>query len=129
MMMQNLVFNILLALVVAIVGIVAKTLLPYLRQKKEELNATIRATKWSWAADIIDAVVHAVEQTVEEDLHGEGKKEVAMQYIRDILAQAGLTLSDVEINTLIEAAVHAMNGNVLEVEPVNVLVDDGGAVE
>ena len=125
MMMQNLIFNVLMALVVAIVGIVANTLLPYLKQKKEEATAKIRQTKWAWAADIIDAVVRAVEQTVEEDLHGEAKKDVAIQYISDILSRAGLTLSDVEINTLIEAAVNTMNAeNTIEFEPIEVTTEE-----
>ena len=124
-MVQNLVFNVLMALVVAMAGIVTRSLLPYLRNKKEEALAQIRKTKWSWAADIIDAVVRAVEQTVEEDLHGEAKKDVAIQYISDILSRAGLTLSDVEINTLIEAAVNTMNAeSTIEFEPIEIITEE-----
>ena len=124
-MVQNLVFNVLMALIVAMAGIVTRSLLPYLRNKKEEALAQIRKTKWSWAADIIDAVVRAVEQTVEEDLHGEAKKDVAIQYISDILSRAGLTLSDVEINTLIEAAVNTMNAeSTIEFEPIEIIAEE-----
>ena len=76
--MENLIFNVLMALVVAIVGIIAKTLLPYLKAKEEEALAKLRRTKWSWAADIIDAVVRAVEQTVSDEIHGDDKKALAV---------------------------------------------------
>ena len=109
MNMNNLVFNVLMALVVTICGIIARNLLPYLKAKKDEAMAQLRRTKWAWAADIIDAVVHAVEQTVGQEIHGEEKKAVAIQYIKSMLAQAGIELSDEEISQLIEAAVHAMN--------------------
>ena len=63
-MMNNMIFNVLMALIVALIGVITKTLLPYLSEKKAEATAKIRQTRWAWAADIIDAVVRAVEQTV-----------------------------------------------------------------
>lgn len=107
--MNNLIFNVLMALVVAICGVIARTLLPYLKAKKEEAMAQIRRTKWAWAADIIDAVVRAVEQTVGEEIHGADKKAVAVEYIKSMFAQSGITLTDDEISKLIEAAVQTMN--------------------
>ena len=114
--MENLVFNILMALVVAIAGIVARQLLPYLREKKEEAVERIRQTRWAWAADIIDAVVRAVEQTVSDEIHGEDKKAEAIRLIDRIFYQAGLHLSEDQINALIEAAVQNMNAGTLEIE-------------
>lgn len=114
-MVQNLVFNGCLALVVAMIGVITKTLLPYLRQKKEEATAKIRQTKWAWAADIIDAVVRAVEQTVSDEIHGADKKAIALQYIEPFLQNAGICLTAEEIDRLLEAAVQAMNANTLEV--------------
>ena len=113
--MENLVFNILMALVVAIAGIVARQLLPYLREKKEEAVERIRQTRWAWAADIIDAVVRAVEQTVSDEIHGEDKKAEAIRLIDRIFYQAGLHLSEDQINALIEAAVQNMNAGTLEI--------------
>ena len=112
---SNLIFNILMALVVAIAGIIARQLLPYLREKKEEATEKIRQTKWSWCADIIDAVVRAVEQTVGDEIHGEEKKAEAVKLIRRIFYQAGLHLSDDQIDALIEAAVQEMNSGTMEV--------------
>ena len=115
-MMQNLIFNVLMALVVAIAGIVAKQVIPFVKAKKEEALAKIRQTKWAFAADIIDAVVRAVEQTVSDEIHGEGKKELAIKYIQELLAQNGIEVTAEQLDALIEAAVQAMNEGQINVE-------------
>lgn len=107
--MDKLVFNILMALIVAIAGIVAKNVLPFLKAKKEEAMAALRATKFAFAADIIDAVVRAVEQTVSEEFHGEDKKNLAIKYIKELLEQNGIAISPEQLDALIESAVQAMN--------------------
>lgn len=109
--MDRLIFNILMAIVVTLTGIVARELLPYIKKKKEEAEDKIRRTKWAWAVDIVDAVVRAVEQTIEEDIHGQEKKDRAVYYIVHILNENGIEISKEDINTLIEAAVHTMNEN------------------
>lgn len=106
--MNTLVFNVLMGVLVAAIGIITKTLIPYIQKKKEEATAKIRQTKWAWAADIIDAVVRAVEQTVSGYLHGDEKKQLATEAINRILAQNGLSMTDDQIEALIEAAVQAL---------------------
>lgn len=115
-MMNDLVLNVLIAVVVALIGIVTKSLLPFLKAKKEEAVGKLRQTKWCWAVEIIDAVVRAVEQTVAEDVHGIDKKNLAVNYIEPMLLKAGITLTEEEIDRLIEAAVQAMNEGILKVE-------------
>lgn len=107
--MNELIFNVLMALVVAIAGIIAKSLIPYLHERKEAVTAELRQTKWAWAAEIIDAVVRAVEQTVSKEIHGNGKKEIAVRCIKEILSQNGIEITDEQIDALIEAAVHSLN--------------------
>jgi LL-H family phage holin len=116
MMAEKLVFNILMAIVVALAGIIAKELLPYLKRKQEELTARLRKTQWAFAADIVDAVVRAVEQTVSEELHGAGKKDLAVRYIRELLKQNGIYVTAEQLDALIEAAVQAMNAGTIKVE-------------
>ena len=115
-MMDKLVFNIVLALVVAVAGIIAKSLIPYLKAKKEEALAKLRSTKWYFVADIVDAVVRAVEQTVSEEIHGEDKKSLAIKYIQELLAQNGIAISAEQLDALIEAAVQAMNEGNIQIE-------------
>ena len=127
--MNNLFFNICMALIVAIAGIVTKTLLPYLEEKRAEVEAKLRNTRWSWAVDIVDAVVRAVEQTVEEDIHGEDKKRIAIKYIEKLLNDNGIALTYDEINTLVEAAVNTMNSGFISVETEGSVPDETEPVE
>lgn len=113
--MNNILFNVLSAVIVALIGIIVKDLLPYLKTVKAEAMERIRSTRWAWAADIIDAVVRAVEQTVSDEIHGADKKAIAMQYIVPFLQNAGISLTPEEIDRLLEAAVQAMNANMIEV--------------
>lgn len=123
--MNNLIFNVLMALIVAIAGIIARQLMPYLKAKKDEAMTKLRQTQWSWAADIIDAVVRAVEQTVSEEIHGQDKKLLAVQYIAKYLQQAGIELSMDQIDSLIEAAVQQMNADTVQLaEPVEYYDED-----
>lgn len=107
-MVNDLIFNICLALVVGICGVIAHELIPFLHEKTYEAMKALEATKWAWAANIISEVVRAVEQTVIEK-HGEEKKAVAKRLINRAMKEAGIYLSDEQIDTLIEAAVQALN--------------------
>ena len=53
-------------------------------------------------------VVLAVEQ-IYKDLHGEEKKQMAIEGIRQMLDEKGITITDLEINMLMEAAVAKFN--------------------
>lgn len=114
--MNNLLMNVLTAVIVAMIGVITTQLLPFLTAKKDEALAKMRRTKWAWAADIIEAAVRAVEQTVAEDVHGINKKKLAVNYIMPWLSKNGINLTEDEIDQLIEAAVQAMNAERLEVE-------------
>lgn len=115
--MNDIIFNLLLAVVVAVVGAVAKELIPYLVEKKNTALLELRRTKWAWVADIVDTVVRAVEQTLSGQLHGEEKKAKARYWISRLLAANGIELGDDQIDALIEAAVQGLNEGKLA-EPV-----------
>lgn len=108
-MMNQLVFNVCMAIIVAIFGIIARSVIPFLKAKREEAMARLRETKFFFLAEIVDAAVNAVEQTVADNIHGDDKKELAMQYIMQILKENNIEISPDQIYTLIEAAVKAMN--------------------
>ena len=109
--MTELIYNVLTAVVVALIGVIVRELIPYLKQKRIEATTQIRKTRWAWTADIIDAAVRAVEQTADVELHGEGKKTLAKQYVKTILRESNLPVDEYQIDKLIEAAVQAMNGS------------------
>lgn len=115
-MLNDLIYNVLMALVVAVAGVIARYLIPYLRTKRAAVSAEFRRAKWGWAADIVDAVVRAVEQTVSDGIHGEAKKQIAVDYIRKLLRQTGVDLTDEQLDALVEAAVQALNAETIRVE-------------
>jgi LL-H family phage holin len=134
-MVNQLVFNVLLALIVALIGIVTKTLLPYLKAKQEAATTALRQTRWAWAADIVDAVVKAVEQTADEYMHGEVKKDTATRMIVDFFRENHIDLTQEQVSALIESAVQAMNSNTIEVtdysntDAIGFNLEDKGDVE
>ena len=124
-MLNDLIYNVLMALIVAVAGVIARYLIPYLRTKRAAVSAEFR-TKWGWAADIVDAVVRAVEQTVSDGIHGEAKKQIAVDYIRKLLRQTGVDLTDEQLDALVEAAVQTLNAETIKVETPTVSTDGMG---
>ena len=107
--MTELIYNVLTAIIVALIGVVVRQLIPFLKQKQVEASTQIRKTRWAWTADIIDAAVRAVEQTADAELHGDDKKDLAKKYIKILLQESKLPVDDYQIDKMIEAAVQAMN--------------------
>ena len=58
--------------------------------------------------DVAETVVRAIEQMY-KDLNGEEKKQRAIDGIRQMLDAKGITIADIEIEMLIEAAVAEFN--------------------
>ena len=115
-MINDIVYNVLLAVITALIGVIVNQAIPYLKGKYAEAEAKARQTKWSWAMDVADAAVRAVEQTAAEAIHGQGKKDLAEQFVRSALSRAGITMTDDQISTLIEAAVQTMNSEQIKIE-------------
>ena len=128
-MMNDLFFKVLLAVITALIGVIVNQAIPYLKGKYAEAEAKVRQTKWSWAMDVADAAVRAVEQTASEAIHGNGKKDLAKQFVKSALEQAGVKMTDYQIDTLIEAAVQAMNADAIKIEEPANIVTEGPAEE
>jgi LL-H family phage holin len=108
-MFNELITNVLIMVIIAVIGIVTRELIPIIRQKRAELTARLQETEWAWLADIVDAVVRAVEQTVKDELHGPDKKAIAINQIKNICQHCGIEIKYEQIDALIEAAVQEMN--------------------
>lgn len=122
--MNDLFFKVLLAVITALIGVIVNQAVPYLRKKYEESEAKVRQTRWAWTMDIADAAVRSVEQTAAEAIHGTGKKDLAVQFVKSALRQANIAMSDYQIDTLIEAAVQAMNADAIKIEePANIVTE------
>lgn len=100
---------ILYALITAIAGLVAKSI--------AKLYNKYADTKEK--RDVAYTVVMAVEQ-IYKDLHGPDKFAKALDYLRMLLAERGIEISELEAKTLIEAAVGEFNNVFNEtVEPLH----------
>lgn len=96
---SNYFFEILGAIITAIagyIGVVVKNLIT--KYLNDQTKRTIAKT-----------VVRFVEQ-VYKDLHGEDKLNAALAAFSEMLAEKGITVSDLEMRVLIEAAVAEFNG-------------------
>jgi hypothetical protein len=62
--------------------------------------------KYKYASTVISDAVTAMEQVIKEEKSGSLRKEKVMEYAKKVL---GHSLSEEQINDLIEAAVFAMN--------------------
>lgn len=91
----------LLAVIVAIIGYLAKIAGGAIKQvsDKYEIKAKLEANK-----TIVDASVKYTQQ-VFKDANGEEKFEEAKQKALALINEKGLTISDDELDTLIEASV------------------------
>lgn len=100
--MNSIVFEVLMALVMLVTALIARHLIPYLKQSLEE-------SKHEWLLDIVAAAVRAVEQTILGEKNGPEKKAIVTEKIREILIQKNIDMTDEQLDMLIEAAVFSMN--------------------
>ena len=99
------------ALIVAGVRVVSSYVIPYVKSKLE-------STKYEWVAAIVDDTVHAYEQLIPGEHQGSRRYEHVYSDVVKELKKLGIDVSEAQISTLIESAVHRMNaeGVIVDVE-------------
>lgn len=100
--MNDTLFHILEIVITAFVTIVARYLIPI-------LITELKNSKHEWVYTIVMVAVRAAEQIIQEHGAGERKYELAMRLIRD----AGVKMTDEQLNSLIESAVQIMNSEMV----------------
>lgn len=103
--MNEVVFEILKAVVVLMIILMARYAIPWIKTQAE-------TTQYAWIVKWVELAVKAAEQTVFGDKTGPEKKAIVTRFIKDMLLKKNISLSDDQLNTLIESAVYAMNGGV-----------------
>ena len=98
--------NLLIAVVIACVGFVTKSVTGYL--KKKGLLKQLENNK-----EVAKIVVGAVEQLYRE-LDGKGKLEISKRELVNVLNDRKINISEQEINLLVEAVVKEMNQKIKE---------------
>lgn len=96
------------SIVAIIIGMAFSALRNFLREKAEEIRATKTAEEWAVLQSIAGTVVAAVEQ-IGKDITGRDKLMKALDAMKVELRVRGIHLTDTQMNTLIEGAVHELN--------------------
>lgn len=99
--MNDILFGVLQAVIVAAVAAIARYLIPYIRER-------LAATRYAWLVDVIDAAVRGAEQMIGPG-HGSEKKAQAAEFISRWLETHHIRITEDQVNQLIEAAVQAMS--------------------
>ena len=101
--MNDILFEILKAILILAVILLMRYAVPWMKQVVED-------TKYAWVAKWVAVAVRSAEQTVFGDKRGEEKKAIVTQFIKEQLIKKNITMSDKQLENLIEAAVFTMNG-------------------
>ena len=102
-MMNDILFEILKAVLVLAVILFTRYAVPWMKQAVEN-------TKHAWIVKWVGIAVRSAEQTIFGDKRGEERKAVVTRFIREQLIKKNITMSDSQLDNLIEAAVYALNG-------------------
>lgn len=100
--MNDILFEILKAVVVLAVILITRYAVPYLKQVAEN-------SKYEWIVKWVGVAVQSAEQTIKNS--GKDKKAIVTEFIKSQLIQKNISISDEQLDNLIESAVYAMNEN------------------
>lgn len=100
--MNDILFEILKAVTILVVILLTRYALPYLKQ-------VVEVSKYNWVLKWVNVAVKSAEQTIKEG--GQEKKAIVTEFIRGLLIKKKISLSDEQLDNLIESAVYAMNAD------------------
>lgn len=96
--MNDVLFEVLKAVIIISIMVVLRYGIPYLKQLVDN-------TKYSQLDDWVGKAVLMAQQTI---IGNETKKEIVTNFIKKLLIQKNISISEEQLNTLIESAVYAM---------------------
>lgn len=102
--MDDLLFNIIKLLVIIVITAFMKYGIPLVKQ-------IIENSKLSGVMKWVDIAVDAAEQTIKASGAGAEKKAIVTEFLKEILTAKNISISDDQLDKLIEAAVFAMNSS------------------
>lgn len=101
--MNDVLFEVLKAVIVLAVILLTRYAVPYVKEVAEK-------SKYSWLITWVDIAVRATEQTMFGKVTGVEKKAIVTEFIKRLLISKNITISDEQLDNLIEATVFEMNG-------------------
>lgn len=116
--MEQYVNELLVALVLALVGVMTYLLKGLASVAIAYLNNKIGADKVQFAGSLVEVMVRAVQQSPEfSELDGAAKKEQVLARAQTLLAKYGINMSHDELDKLVEAAVQVMKSELASGPP------------
>lgn len=100
--MSGVLFEILKAVVLLVIVLLTRYAVPWIRQQTE-------STRYDWLIHWAELAVRSAEQTILGNKAGAKKKAIVTKFLKEQLQQKNISLSDEQLNTLIEAAVYELN--------------------
>lgn len=107
--MHDIIMDVAVYLIAALGIVILRVVWPWVKKQTTLVEAKLKAENHELAASIIREAVNAAEQTIQGVQSGGEKKEKARELIQQGLSDSGITLSDDEIDRMIEAFVGEMN--------------------
>lgn len=101
--MNEVLFEILKAVAILVVVLLSRYAIPYVKEQLEN-------TKYSWVVKWVGIAVRSAEQTILGTKTGAEKKTIVIDFIKNLLIKKNISMTDEQINTLVEATVYEMNG-------------------
>ena len=100
--MNEILFEVLNAMVMLLTVLFVRYAIPYVKLKVED-------TKYAWLVKWVELSVKSAEQTIVGNNTGAQKKAAVTEFIRNLLVKKHISISDEQLDTLIESAVYVMN--------------------
>lgn len=101
--MNDIIFEILKAAVVLVLVLVTRYAVPWLKLQADN-------TKYKWLLQWTELAVKAAEQTIfGTDTSNADRKAIVTEFLKKQLIEKNISLSEEQLDTLIEAAVYTLN--------------------
>lgn len=99
--MNDVLFEILKAVTVLVIVLLTRYAVPWIKLQVEN-------TKYAWIIQCTELAVRSAEQTILGNKTGSEKKAIVTKFLKEQLQQKNISISDEQLNTLIEAAVYEL---------------------
>ena len=99
--MNDILFEVLKGATVLVIVLLTRYAVPWIKQQVEN-------TKYAWIIQCTELAVRSAEQTILGSKTGPEKKAIVTKFLKEQLQQKNISISDEQLNTLIEAAVYEL---------------------
>lgn len=99
--MNEVLFEILKAVVLLALILIVRYAVPWIKLQVE-------GTKYDWLIEWAEIAVRSAEQTITGSKTGAEKKAIVTKFLKEQLQAKNISISDEQLNTLIEAAVYEL---------------------